>query len=565
MGHRKLIVGIHHQVQLVAPPPELLPEAAVLPLLKACLVAEVGIHITAPLASQRWGKNFLTPSPTLYATDSYGQRKWLRLSTELEPHKELCRWIDGWPSGRLVLQLKAADSVYMMGASGRGRFHKGTIVGEEKRLARIEPFRALRYDPGRITDISRVVAPPYDVVSAELRDELLLRDPHNVIRLILGKAPPGGRSHEDYCSAGRHLARWRDEGILIREEKPSIYIVEQTFELNGKPVRRVGFVAALLLEEFGAGQVFPHEHTMAGPRADRLNLMRVCRTNLSQVFGIYCDPEGKVDRFVREIGGAHLLCEFRDEANVPCVLRRVDDAGQVEKLKLLLRDATVCIADGHHRYETALAYRDEARPPSVPPGTAPQDFTTALLVSVADGGLRALPTHRLVAAGAGFDERAFLSGLRRDFRLSRVSVGGAEEMDRAFWKLRQEGAVIGCYLAGGRLFGLHVSGHVGSPQPQEDALQVSKLPVSILNAKILPRYFGADPSRKREDDGIQYQPEAGKVYEGVESGRFHAGFLLPPVEPQLVECIARSGQRLPPKSTFFYPKMPSGLLMYPFD
>ena len=412
--------------------------------------------------------------------------------------------------------------------------------------------------------MSRVVAPPYDLISAELQEELLHRDPHNAVRLVLGKTLPGGRSDLEYTRAAQCLARWRGEGILVLEKEPSIYVVEQVFELNGEPVRRVGFVARLLLEEFGAGGVFPHEQTMAGPKADRLKLMQACRANLSQVFGIYPDPEGRADRLLREMEGTCSLYEYEDDTGVACIVKRVDDASRVQQLQQLLRDAGVCIADGHHRYESALAYRDQARPPSAPPGAAPQDFTTALLVSVADRGLVALPTHRLIRA-ASFNEEALLSGLQRDFQLTHVNVAGAEDLDRAFGELREEGASIGCYLRGGRLFGLHIAHEGEPPRPLQPTPDVTKLPVSILNEAVLRAHFGVDPTRKEEEDGIRYNHEAAKVYEGVESGGFDAGFLLPPLQPQLVERIARLGQRLPPKSTFFYPKMPSGVLMYPFE
>jgi len=446
----------------------------------------------------------------------------------------------------------------------RVSLESGERVGG-KDLARIEPFRALRYNPDRISFISRVVAPPYDVIEGDLRKELLKRDPHNVIRLILGKTPAGGRGEQEYLEAARHLAAWRREGVLIRDEKPSVYMFEQHFEAEGERTRRLGFVAALLLEEFGSGQVFPHERTMSGPKADRLQLMRACSGNLSQVLGIYSDPDGQCDRFVQQIKGNGPIYEYRDRNGTACALTRMDDPGAIRELQQLLRDRALCIADGHHRYETALAYRREARPASAPPGSAPQDFTTALCVSVADRGLKALPVHRVAKAAGRFDGERLLRELRQGFEMSRAHVKRAEDLQRAWAALRADGAEIGCYLVGGKLFGLRAKQGPTASVSQDEPPDVRALPVSALNDEILVPHFGVDPYQKGGAGSIAYHHEAESAYWDVESGRFDAGFLLPPLEPRLVELIARSGQRLPPKSTFFYPKMPSGLVMYPFE
>ena len=429
----------------------------------------------------------------------------------------------------------------------------------------IKGIRALRYNPEKIADISRVVAPPYDVIDPELEDELLRRDPHNIVRITMGKTPRGGRSPQDYVEAARRLSAWRSEGVLMRDDEPGIYFVRQRFEVHGESVCRTGFIGGLLLAELGSGSVFPHERTMSGPTQDRLELIRACRAGLSQVFCIYSDSDGRCERFLQAIEGDVPLYEFRDDAGVLCSVSRMDDSHQMDSLKELLRDQTVCIADGHHRYETALAYRDEARAASASPGAAPQDYVAIFCVSVANAGLKVLPTHRLVKADGEFDEARLLADVRQKFTVGETSVGRAADVRAALATLVAEGAEIGCYLPGGRLFGLRSRNAASSVRDPDQDPDMHSLPVCILNEKILCEHFDVETGRKRQRGAIRYEHIIENVYRKVEDGSFHAGFLLPAIEPRMVERVARSGQRLPPKSTFFYPKIPSGLVIYPFE
>ena len=421
----------------------------------------------------------------------------------------------------------------------------------------IEPFRGLRYNPDRISFISRVVAPPYDVIDDDMRGDLLERDPHNVVRLILDEPPEGGREQAQFEQAAETLKRWQENQVLIRDPEPSIYICEQEFDTEQGRVRRVGFIARLLLEELGENHVFPHEQTMDEPKKDRVSLLRATETNLSQVFAIYADDKGRINSLVRDIRPSLPLYEYRNEANIATILSHVDDPAEIDALKGMLEDQALCIADGHHRYETALAYRDEARPDGAPPGSVPEDYATIFFVSVADEGLITFPTHRLVKVAEGFEKEQFVNWLKSEFKVRGVKVELPEECENAWVRLQKKGAVVGCYVARGQLYGLF-------PDGKQEGEDEDVLPVSVLTERVLKGYLGLEPQHGAENGRIEYKSQLEPIYWAVESGRYDLGFFLPPIEPAVVQRKAASGCRLPPKSTYFYPKVPSGLVMYPF-
>ncbi|MEF8787562.1 MAG: DUF1015 domain-containing protein [Planctomycetota bacterium] len=423
-------------------------------------------------------------------------------------------------------------------------------------MARIAPLRALTYNREKVYSLSTVTAPPYDVIDADERRALMERHPHNIIRLVLDKPRGGGREDGEYEQAASLLRRWRRDGVLVQDDEPSIYICRQTFSVGETTISRTGFLAGLRLEELGEGQIFPHEKTMPAPREDRLELMKACRANLSPVFTIYSDPEGDCAEFVREVESREPLHEFERGDGQRCALWRVQDAEWQEHLRSLLGPQTVCIADGHHRYETALHYRDQARPESAPAGDAPEDYVLALFVSVADPGLTVLPTHRVLRAD-GMDHEAMLDHLRSRFTVLSDPDGGT--LDERWEALREQGASIGYYGPDGALYGIAL------PDEGADADDPSleSLPVSVLNESILRPFFGGSGDELACE--LDYHHRAADVEDDVQRGDYQAGFLLPPLPPRVVERIARSGGRLPPKSTYFYPKIPSGLLIYPFD
>jgi uncharacterized protein (DUF1015 family) len=433
-------------------------------------------------------------------------------------------------------------------------------------LVQIAPFKGLQYNPDKTSFISRVVAPPYDLIEPELAEELRQRDPHNVIRLILGKEGPQGRPAEEYRQAALTFAAWRREEVIIPVPEPSVYVCEQAFELHGARHVRHGLICAMLLEGFGSGQVLPHERTLAGPKADRLRLMEACEAGLSQVFGVFSDPEGQADAMLRNMRAADPLYEFRDTDNVAYRVWRVTEEAYIRHLASLLEKEVMLIADGHHRYETALRYRDRHRPEGVPTGSVPADFLPIYCVSVKSAGLQILPTHWLAKAVPPFDAEVFILALERHFELERREFQGPEGLREALrlWPEREDS--IACHLRQQRLYILSPK----SPQVLEDILPDRSpvwrcLAVTVLHYAVLRPFFGIPADGEGSEPRLAFSQDIEKMYWSVESQRFDAGFFLPPVRPATVETIARVGERMPPKSTFFYPKIVSGLVFYPLD
>jgi uncharacterized protein (DUF1015 family) len=433
-------------------------------------------------------------------------------------------------------------------------------------LLQIAAFRPLRYNPEAISFISRVVAPPYDLIAQAEAEELRAQDPHNVVRLILGKAGPAGRLDSAYAEAADTFRQWRRRGILVREEHPSVYVVQQVFELDGESVVRHGLICALLLEEFSSGRIMPHEQTMDGPKADRLRLMEACRASLSQVFGVFSDAEGEAAVLVRNLTTEMPLYEFTDPDGVAYRVWRAGASDEVRRLAALLRGERLLIADGHHRYETALRYRQLHHSSDGPPGAAPEDFLPVFCVSAKDEGLRILPTHRLVRAEGAFNAADLIARLQQNFELEEREAPTAPALQALLRQVSAPGSSICCYLATGRLLVLkpRVADPLADRLPDRPA-SWRQLPVAQLHYAILEPLLGIPADIPDAHPRLDFTQDVEKLFWAVEGGRAHAGFLLPAASSSLVEQIAETGVRMPPKSTFFFPKIVSGLAIYPFE
>ncbi len=433
-------------------------------------------------------------------------------------------------------------------------------------MIHIAAFRPLRYNPDRISFVSRVVAPPYDLIDADAADELRARDPHNVVRLTLGKEDGQDHSEEDYRRAAALLQKWRRQDVLVREPVPSVYVCEQCFELSGRELVRRGLICTVLLEDPSGGNVLPHEQTTPEAKADRLRLMEVCRASLSPVFGVFSDQTGQVDRLLHDLETEAPLYEFGLPDGIGYKVWRVSNREALGALAAVLAEENLLIADGHHRYETALAYRERHRQGEGPPGSQPEDFLLTFGVSAKNDGLVVLPTHRLARSPEEFYADRLVTTLQQYFTVEERSVGGPKELAELAGGWTAGEPLIGVYLGRGRLLLLDTDRHdLPSTVVSPDQGERARLPVTVLQYGILEPLFDI-PAQSRSYSGrLRYEPNPREVHRFVESGQFDAGFLLPPVDPLAVERVARSGQTMPPKTTFFYPKVPSGLVLYPFE
>jgi uncharacterized protein (DUF1015 family) len=438
----------------------------------------------------------------------------------------------------------------------------GTFKEEGHAMAEIQAFRAFRYDLGRVGSLGDVVAPPYDVIGAPLQQALYDRSPYNVIRLILNReAATDTEADNRYTRAARCLRDWQQQGILKQDSARALYVYHQEFETEDRRFTRKGFMARVRLEPFGQEKIFPHEETMPGPRADRLKLFHATGMNLSQIFGLYPDEEGMVQARLEAAVGRALPLEATDHLGVIHRLWLVTDQQIVSAVTGLMGPRPVFIADGHHRYETGLRYlEDRRRAGEVRDAEAAPNFILMMLVSMSDPGLVILPTHRLVSGVLDLDADRLRAVLAGHFKVE--TVGHGEQGARDTWDLIQAdggqdvlgfGTVKDSAWQLARFTAPKVMAEL-VPEHSEPwrGLGVSILHVLVLG-QLLPEKSGGQPQ-------CRYVHLLGEVTDASAGRQCDLAVLVPPASMQHVEQIAGSLEKMPPKSTYFYPKLLSGLV-----
>jgi uncharacterized protein (DUF1015 family) len=436
----------------------------------------------------------------------------------------------------------------------------------------IRAFRALRYNPEVLPDLSRVIAPPYDVISPARRAELAARDLRNVVAIDLPVDAGSADPDEKYRQAARTFASWRSDGTLRKDRQPSLYVYEQEYTVPGTSFRRVqrGFHGRLRLEAFGPdGGVLPHERTLTGPKEDRYKLMRACGANFSAVMVLYRDATGVAHRLLAEATEAPDVADVTDDDGVRHRLWLLPDDGPTAPLVAGLRDAAGCepvtIADGHHRYETALRYRDERRMTSANEEDPPFDYVLALFMDTAAEPLLALPTHRVARAVEGAEglvETAASAGLFE------VDAADRSALLEAFGSAAQapggRGRIGLWTRAGGAVLTARREAFAQLLPPGGEALR--HLDVTLL-AAALERLCGIDRAATTAGGRVAYTKEVGEAIGWVDGrvDRADAAFLLEPTPVAEIAAVARDGDLMPQKSTYFFPKPVTGFVLNPLE
>jgi uncharacterized protein (DUF1015 family) len=417
-------------------------------------------------------------------------------------------------------------------------------------MAEIQPLRAVHYDTGVAGTLDRLTAPPYDVIDAALRRELVSRSPHNVVEIDL---PVGD---DPYRTAGELWERWQADGILRRDPEPALWALEQTYTApgGGRHTRR-GFFARVRVTDYGPGLIRPHERTHPAAKQDRLELMRATRANLSPIFSLYRDPQAATWSALAPMLESAPWDEVTDDDGTVHRLWRVPDQAIIDAVRAAMADRELLIADGHHRYETARAYADEIG------GEGDHRYVLMCLVSMSDPGLTVFPTHRLVGR-LEEDRRARLEDeLQRDFEVDEVDA------ERVVPEDGNGGAPTYGYLdQSGRSLRLRL----GSRDPVERALGDHSPSYRNLDTAVLEKLVLEDTLGLTEDDishqrGLAYARDLDQARELLGTGDYELAFLLRPTPIEQVEAVAEAGETMPPKSTYFYPKLLSGLLFNPLD
>jgi uncharacterized protein (DUF1015 family) len=435
-------------------------------------------------------------------------------------------------------------------------------------MAEIQAFRGYRYDLGRVGNLEGVVAPPYDVIDASLQDALYSYHPCNVIRLILNQEQAADNENNNrYTRAARFLRNWQHEGILRQDSARSLYIYQQEFKVEGRPYTRQGFMARVRLEPFGQGRIYPHEETLSGPKADRLKLFRATGMNLSPVFGLYPDESNETASILDGAIKKSPPLQATDHLEVIHRFWPISDQRVVAQLTSLMGPKPIFIADGHHRYETGLQYLEERRgshDPQAIHADGAANFILMTLVSMSDPGLVILPTHRLVSNLGSMTSKQLREALAPLFHMEMAGQG--EQGARDAWFAIEAAEEQGILAFGTTADGIwQTARFTGGPEimqrlasdhsPAWHGLAVSLLHVLVLD-QLLAKSLGKQPE-------LRYVHLLQEVIEAMSAKSCQLAVLVPPATMNHVEQIAGNLEKMPPKSTYFYPKLLSGLVFNP--
>ena len=416
-------------------------------------------------------------------------------------------------------------------------------------MAQIEPLRALRYDLDKTGGLQPVVAPPYDVIDAAQRRALEARSPYNVVRIDLPQS-----DGDPYAHAAELLDAWRSDGAVVTDQQPAIWPLEQDYTgPDGRARTRRGFLARARVEEYGAGRIRPHERTHPGPREDRLRLTRATRTNLSPIFSLFSDPAGTAWGALAPFTAAPPWAHTTDDDGTANRLWRVDDERAIVAVQQAVSDAELLIADGHHRYETARVYAEEIG------GEGPHRYVLMCLVALEDPGLTVFPTHRLVRGLRPDQHETLANAIRRDFDIeplddpAALSPAPTEQVKIGY---------IDAHFRRPFMLTLKDPAIADTALP-EHGEPYRRLDTAVLEALILKGALEMTDEDIDHLNGLGYARDHDQALERVQTGEYDAAFFMSPTPVKRVQAVAAAGESMPPKSTYFFPKVPTGLLFNP--
>jgi uncharacterized protein (DUF1015 family) len=408
-------------------------------------------------------------------------------------------------------------------------------------MATVKGFRGIRYNPGKVGDLSNVLAPPYDVINSTEQDELYKKDPHNVIRLILSK----GDDDSKYEEAASTFRSWIESDILTNDDAPSIYPYYQEFEEKGQKLTRKGFLAAVKIEDFNTKKILPHERTFPKHKRDRLKLNTACKANMSPVFSVYSDPEIVIEKLLDEKLTGDPIFDVTNEDGVRNRLWRISDPDTIQIVTDHLQDKSLLIADGHHRYETAIEYRNIQREANGgESGDKPYEYVMMFLSNAEDEGLIINPTHRAVKSLGGMDLETLFNKLGEEFNVEKMPFNegltniGHEE----FTILTKD------------------TEHVYRVSLKNNDIDApNKMAVTLLHHNVFNKIIDEDSA------GILYTKFLDEAVDLVQNGDYELAFILPELRASDIFDVVLTGDRMPQKTTYFYPKILSGLVFNPLS
>ncbi len=427
----------------------------------------------------------------------------------------------------------------------------------------VVPFSGVLYNCSQPGELAQVIAPPYDVISPEMQDALYERHPHNVVRLILGKQfPEDTDSDNRYTRAAQDFLRWREGTILKRDPSPSFYVYSQEYEFEGRSVNRIGFFARVGLEDFSRGNICPHEFTLAKAKKDRAQLIRACKANFSPVFGLYSDPSGQIDARLQSAMQTEPIVEVIEDG-ITNRMWRIIEADTLDFLSTQMVDKKITIADGHHRYETALDYFKE-QGKNVPEAA----WVLMFLTNLEAEGLAIYPTHRQLKLPANWSRNEFEQRLGEFFEMTpQPKDTSTPDLIKILENAGEKGTAYCAYFGNGEAILLRLKDPaLADPFREEDEPKdLLNLDVYQLHAVILKHILGINTRTPEGQACMQYKVRADEARQDVDSGKQDLAFFMNATPIGQVREMAEKGIRLPQKATYFYPKLLSGLVINPFE
>lgn len=432
-------------------------------------------------------------------------------------------------------------------------------------MAIIKPFQGLRYNQDVIADLSSVMTPPYDVISPQEQERYYQIHPNNIIRLDFGKDVPGDTEEANkYTRAAEFLDAWWKNGTLKQEDAPAIYIYDQEFLSGDRWLSRRGFIALVKLEPFDKGSIYPHEQTLPGPKADRLKLTQSCRANLSSIFALFPDEDNEINADLLTMTSAKPEMEFLDDTGVKNKLWVIKEKQTIDRLVTRMKKKPLFIADGHHRYETALVYKAQMQKAhGSSGGDLPSDYVMMVCVSMNNNGLKILPAHRLIRNIKDYRLDRILPLLQESFHveplgkaravkdwMSRLST--ATEDHTFVMYAGQEDAYYKLYLSNEKFADMVFAA---------DHPEWRHLDAGILHGVIINRILGIASDDVTVKDYVKYVKDEAEAVSLVRSGQYQLAFFLKPTRIEQVREIATARKVMPPKSTYFYPKLITGIVI----
>jgi len=434
-------------------------------------------------------------------------------------------------------------------------------------IMEIKPFKAYRFNEAVVGDVGRCIAPPYDVIDADLQDRLYKKSKYNIVQITKGKTSPSdGTDNNQYTRASKLFNDWLQTGALKRDTEDTVYGYIQDFEIAGIKAQRFSFIALAKLEELGKS-VRPHEYTLDKPKIDRLNLRRATKASFGLIFMLYQDAKNVADKIIKKTVKQKPLIDFVDEQNVRHRLFAVTDNNDIDAITKMMNTQTCVIADGHHRYETALNYYKETGNPSA-------QYVLTAFVNTRQKGLLILATHRLIQNVKTFNGEKFLAGLKKDFELTTFAFDNEKAKQQAREKMSDkmkaefdaDKNAFGIYTADGEFYvAVLKDKHLMDAVAPDKSEHWKSLDVAVLHKLIIEKHLGIDEKGLAEGANIEYVKDTGEAIvdsiNQVDKGAKQAALFMNPTKMKQIEMVTATGERMPQKSTFFYPKVYTGLVI----